>query len=93
MLPSRPVANLIVDQTRFTMGSLDASVNAMFRPGNAGKTGQLCFGRSVQPAVISPEYAPVIAIASHHQHLWMALAPTDKHMRRVKADPTIKIRR
>ena len=57
MVPALPVANLVVGQTRFALGTLNTFFDAMFGFGHAGKLRYVGLSRRIGQVVIGLEDA------------------------------------
>src|SRR5713101_3151782 len=75
MLPTRPMAHLIIRQPGFALASLEAFFDAMFRFGHSRKFPQWRLRHSVGQIVVYLHHLLVVsvAVADHHQYLLVAL--------------------
>src|SRR5262249_49215749 len=75
MLPTRPIAHLIIRQTGFALASLEAFFDAMFRFGHPRKFPQWRLRYSIGQIVIHLHHLLVVSVtvADHHQYLLVTL--------------------
>src|SRR5216683_7063655 len=75
MLPTCPIAHLIIRQPGFALASLEACFDAMFRFGHPSTFPQWRLRYSVGQRVIHLHHLLVVsvAVADHHQSLLVAL--------------------
>src|SRR6266852_8253280 len=75
MLPTCPIAHLIVRQTRFAFASLETFFDAMFGFGHPGTLPQGRLRHRIGQIIINLHHflLVTVAVADHHQHLLIAL--------------------
>src|SRR5262245_17494566 len=78
MLPTRPMAHLIIRQPGFALASLEAFFDAMFRFGHPRQFLQRCLRHRVGQIVVHLHHLLVVAVAvaEHHQYFLVALLTT-----------------
>ena len=74
MMPARPIANLIVRQAGFALGTLDAFFDAPFRFSHSRKLRQFDVDRCVGQVVIRFDHLVVISVSvpNHDQYFLVA---------------------
>src|SRR5713226_2219492 len=75
MLPTCPIAHLIVRQTRFAFASLETFFDAMFGFGHPGTLPQGRLRHRIGQIIINLHHflLVTVAVADHHHHLLIAL--------------------
>src|SRR5262249_50899168 len=89
LLPARPIAHLIVGQTRFALAALYTVLDAMCGFRHTGKLPQRGLRRSVGQVIIDLHPLLVVAIAVAHDHhpLLVALLPSVRARHHASFDP------
>src|SRR6266852_5185067 len=75
MLPTRPIAHLIVRQTCFALASLETFFDTMFGFGHSGKLPKGRLRHRIGQIIVNLHHFLLVAVAvtAHHHHLLIAL--------------------
>ncbi len=74
MIPSWPIANLVLRHARLALATLDTFLDAMFRLGHAGEFSSLGFLRRIGQIVVMFYMPLFVAQAKYYQHLFLSNA-------------------